>query len=205
MSFQTDLYDDILESIYVLTARRDLDGETELALRTATISAHHSGHYVRDFNQQLVQIPNASYATALNINTLFPRFRGVNYVMPVDVNYNVLTADEYKIEVVEIGDDRNPDGTKKSNIAYVAGSSLNILTSANSYGYLVGWYSSPPVRREQYDSWIAQLYSPAIIYWAASIVLNTNGNEEKAAKYLKQVMDIHLPYLTNNYLLGAAR
>lgn len=204
MSFQTDLYDRVLADIYTLTNRLDLEQETELALRTATINAHHCDFFNRDHVTQLVQIPNASYLTALDIQNLFPSFRGVESIQLVDVNYAPIFT--YEIDIVEIGDIYDPEyRTIKNNIAYVAGTTLNIKSEVSSYGYLVGWYKAPSTRRDDYNSWIAQLYDPVIVFWAASIVLNTNGNEEKANKYLKMVVEQFIPFLKSNYLLGKAR
>src|SRR4051812_3068676 len=107
MSFQTDLFDSLLASVIVLTNRPDLEAETELALRTATTSAHHSDFYARDLSTQLVQLPNASYSTQLDISNLFPRMRGVDSIRPVDVSYAVLMDEAYDIDIVEIGDVRD--------------------------------------------------------------------------------------------------
>lgn len=205
MSFQTDLYDDILTNIIVLTNRPDLEAETELALKTATLSVHHAEMFPRDMATQLVQLPNGSYQTQLSIPALFPRFRSIVAMQPTDVNFNVLTQKEYDIEVIEFEDIYDEDGVIRNNVAYVAGSSLNVRTRALAYGYNVSWMTSPSVNRNQYDSWIAQLYPAAVIYWGASIVLTTNGNEDKANKYMKMVEEVHLPHLRNNYLLGKAR
>lgn len=205
MSFQTDLYDSLLADILSLTNRPDLEVETELALKTATRSAHHSDFYNRDLVTNLVQLPNGVYQVQLDAANLFPRLRGIDTIAPTDVNFAALTEESQQIEILEIGDIRDPDGVIRNNIAYLAGTSLNIRTAIKVYGFIVGWYRSPSALRTQYDSWIAQLYPDAIIYWAAAIVLNTNGNEEKANKYLKQVNEIYLPYLRNNYLLGKAR
>lgn len=206
MSFNTDLYDGLLRDIIVLTNRPDLEEETELALRTATMNVHHSDFYNRDHVTQLVQLPNAAYQVALDIQNLFPRFRAVESIVPVDVNYNPLLDPSAQLEIVEIGDIRDPEyGTLKNNVAYVAGTTLNIRSAYNSYGFVVGFFQAPITRREQYNSWIAQLYDAPIIFWAAALILNTNGNEDKANKFLKMVMEVHLPYLRNNYLLGKAR
>lgn len=207
MSFQTDLYDELVEDIYSLTARPDLVAETTIALKTATINAHHSELYNRDHVDQLVQIPNQANNIALDIANLFPRFRQVDSIQLLDVNYNIVATNEgSQIEIVEIGDTLDPVyGTLKNNIAYVAGSTLNVRSIYGTYGYLVGWFQAPLVRREQYNSWIAQLYSPVILYWAASIVLGTNGNEEKSKNYMNQVEKVHLPQLKSNYLTGKAR
>lgn len=205
MSFQTDLYDSLLADIFNLTNRPDLEVETELALKTATRSAHHSDFYNRDLVTNLVQLPNGTYQVQLDVANLFPRLRGIDTIVPTDVNFAAISDQNNQIEILEIGDIRDSDGVLRNNIAYLAGTSLNIRTAIQVYGFIVGWYRSPSALRTQYDSWIAQLFPDAIIYWAAAIVLNTNGNEDKANRYLKQVNEIYLPYLRNNYLLGKAR
>lgn len=205
MSVQSDLYDSLLADIYVLTNRPDLTDETELALRSATLNAHHSDFYIRDLNTQLVQIPNSSYNTQLDISNLFPRYRAVDTVRLVDINGAVLTDEAYDVDVLEFGDIRDPDGKLKTNVAYAAGSSLNILTNIAVYGYLVGWYGSPSTKRTFFNSWIAQLYSPVIVYWAAAILCGTNGNDDKAVRYMKQINEVCLPFMQRNYLLGKAR
>lgn len=204
MSFQTDLYDKLLADILTLTNRPDLEAETELALRTATINAHHSDFYNRDHRTQLVQLPNPSYNSALDIQNLFPRFRGLETVQLLDVNY--IPINDPEIEIIEIGDILDSEYRfVKNNVAYVAGTTLNIRSNINSYGYSVGWYSSPQTRREEYNSWIAQLYDPVIVFWGAAIVLGTNGNEEKANRYGKMVEQQMIPYMKANYLVGKAR
>lgn len=206
MSFQQDLFDDMVNDIITLTARPDLADETALALRTATNNAHFSDGYPRDLVTQSVQLPNASYQTTLNIPTLFPKFRGLSQLKGLDVNYSVLADGETsRIEVVELNDIYDDYNVIKNNIAYVAGESINIRSLTNTYGFLVEWFKAPETKRDNYNSWIAQLYPDVILYWAASLVLDTNGNEEKATKFMKQVQQIHLPYLKNNFLLGVIR
>jgi len=207
MSYQTDLFDAMVNDVITLTARPDLADETALALRTATNNAHFSDGYPRDLVTQTVQLPNASYQTTLNIPTLFPRFRGLSAIRPLDVNFVPVFAygEEGRINVIELGDIYDDYGAIKNNIAYVAGESLNIRSLTNTYGFLVEWFKAPETMRELYNSWIAQLYPDVILYWAASIVLDTNGNEEKAKKYMGMTQSVHIPYLKNNFLLGVIR
>jgi len=206
MSYQQDLFDAMVNDVITLTARPDLAEETALAVRTATNSAHFSDAYPRDLVTQSVQLPNGSYQTSMNIPTLFPKLRGLSAIKALDVNGAPLAVSaDSKIEVIELGDIYDDYETLRNNIAYIAGENVNVRSLTSSYGYLVEWFKAPEVRRDTYNSWIAQLYPDVILYWAASLVLDTNGNEEKANKFMKQVQQIHLPYLRNNFLLGVIR
>jgi len=210
MSFQTDLYDDMLDSVYTLTNRPDLEGETKIALRSATTNAHMTDAYFRDCVSQNVQLPNSAGTVALNISTLFPQFRGVGKVRPADVNGNLIDVGSYgsngRINVVELGDIYDSEyGNVKNNIAYVSGDSLVIRTGINCSGYLIDWFKAPKTKREEYDSWIAQLAPSVIWYWAAASVFSTNGDEDKARNYLNQVEKFYIPQLKQNFLVGAMR
>lgn len=207
MSFQTDLYDAMLADIYALTNRPDLEAETAIALRSATTNAHLTDVYPRDIVTQQVQLPNSANVVALNISTLFPMLRGVSTVRPLDINMNLLAPNEHnQIDVVEMGDIYDPEyGNIRQRIAYVSGDSLVIRYPISITGYVVEYLRAPQTKRALYDSWIAQM-SPAIIqFWAAAIVMNTNGNEEKARSYLTQVEKFYIPQLKSNFLMGAQR
>lgn len=206
MSYQEQLYDGLLTDIYALTARPDLEAETELALRTATVNAHLSDAYPRDMFTSQVQLPNASYLSSLDVPSLFPGLRGINKITPLDSNLQpVILSPEDEIKIIELGDIYDDYGQLRNNVVYLAGDSINIRSLLNSYGYIVSWFRSPNLRRSTYNSWIAQVYPTIIVYWAASIVLDTNGNEAKAQKYMKMTSDIHLPFLKANFLFGELR
>lgn len=163
--------------------------------------------YSRDAAVVQVQIPNAAQMTAIDIPTVLPRFRGLSTIRPIDVNLNIITSSrENEIEVVEIGDIYDPVyRTIKNFIAYVSGSKVVVRCPVTNYGFAIEYFQAPKTRREEFDSWIAQLAPDIIQFWAAAIVLNTNGNEEKAKNYLLQVEKFYIPQLKSNFLTGAAR
>lgn len=206
MSVQTELFDSMVADIITLTARPDLESETELALRTATNNAHLSDAYARDYITNSVHLPTPAYSAQFDLVTNFPRLRGLSGIRPLDSTYApVSSIGNSAIEIIELEDIYDEYGRIKTNVAYLAGSALNILANTICYGFLVSYFVGPMTRRDDYNSWIAQLYPEAILYWAASIVLDTNGNEEKAAKYLKQTQQTHIPFLKSNFLLGVIR
>jgi len=206
MTAQTDLFDAMVADVITLTARPDLDAETALAVRTATNNAHLSDAYARDCRTVSVQLPLTTYVTQLDIPTLFPRMRGLNRVQLLDQYYVPITlSTDEQLRIIELGDLYDSFGSLRDNVAYLAGEKLNIRTFLQGYGFLVTYFLAPNVRRDVYDSWIAQLYPDAILYWAASIVLDTNGNEAKAAKYMAMTQQVHIPFLKSSFLLGELR
>jgi hypothetical protein len=206
MSAQTELYDSVFNDVVALTARPDLETETALAIRTATQSMHSRYLWPRDSVVQLVKFTNATNVVALDIPTLFPRLRGISTLQGLDVNFAPVTSPENFIEIVELGDIKDPlYGQLKNNIAYIAGTNLNVRSYAAIYGVLVEYFQLPVLSRDRYLSWIAQLAPDIIVYKAASIVLSTNGNEEKASAYAGMVEKQLLPELVSNYLTSAAR
>lgn len=206
MSAQSDLYDSIVSDTTTLTARPDLADEIAVAVRTATLSIHNRYSWPRDLVTQLVRLPNASNITAVDAQVLLPRLKGLSSVRLVDAEGNPLNGEEAQIEVVEIDDTFDPIyRTLKNNIAYLAGTTVNIRSYIAAHGYLISYYQVRRVRRDEYDSWIAQLAPDVIVYQAASIVFSTNGNEEKARAYSNMVEKQFLPELVTNFLTSAQR
>lgn len=207
MTFQTDLWDEMLQDIYSLTNRDDLEAETAIALRTATSNAHLSANYPRDVTVTQVQLPNSSNQVAFDMPTLFPNCRGFLDIKPIDSSFNILPLYQNPlIEIVEMGDIYDPEYKNlRTNIAFVSGAQLVVRCPIQCWGYMIQWSVAPQTRRELYNSWIAQMMPSAILYDAASIVLNTNGNEEKSVRYRKMVDDVYYPQLKSNFLLSAIR
>lgn len=204
MSVHTDLYDSIYNDVMELTKRPDLESETAIAVRTATSSIHGRAAFPRDVVTELVKIPNVSFITALDIQTLFVGLRGISSVRITDVNYAALESPE--IEIVEMGDIYDPVyRTLRNNIAYLAGTSLIIRCGVGSYGFIVEYFKIPSVKRDTYNSWIAMLAPDVIVHQAASLVFATNGNEEKSQKYASIVDKMLFPELVSNYLTAAMR
>ncbi len=207
MTWQQDLYDSMLTDVISLTNRSDLEAESAIALRAATTNAHLTDAYFRDFAVTQVQLPNGSNQVGLDIPTLFGPVRGFSTIRPIDQNFNLLAPSQaHSIEIVEIGDIYDPEyGNLRTNIAYASGSSLVIRCPVQCWGYGVEWLKAPQVRRDLYDSWVAQSAPSIIIYWAAALVLSTNGDDDKARNYLNQVEKFYIPQLKSNFLLSAVR
>jgi hypothetical protein len=204
MSAQTDLYDEILSDIITLTARPDLAEESAIAFRSAVATIHGRFNFPRDLTTVLVKLPNASYQTAIDIQVSLPRLRALSQIRLTDPQDSPVNSPI--IDIVEVGDIYDPVyNTIKNNIAFIGGASLNIRNLIPASGYIIDYYLAPFTRREQFNSWIAQLSPEAIIFMAAATVFQTNGNEEKATSYLRMVENMYLPTLIANYGMSVIR
>jgi hypothetical protein len=107
MSTQTDRFDSVLDAVMVLTKRIDLQSETELAVKTATLNAHLTAFYPRDLVTQEVNLVNCVFVHSLDILSLFPRCRGFERIRLLNVSGYPM---EYpQIEIIEIGDIYEPE------------------------------------------------------------------------------------------------
>lgn len=199
-------HSEIIADIISLTNRPDLVAETDLALRTATRSAHLSDCYARDCQTTTIQLPDMTYVTQLDRVSLFPRLRSFSRVQLVDSNYfPIIFPPEQQIKIIELEDIFDSYGRVRNNVAYLAGTTMNIRTSILGSGFLITWFNVPALDSESFNSWIAEEYPELLIFWAASIVLGATGNESKAQTCMQLTQQVHLPYLRANYLLGDAR
>lgn len=182
MSVFTDRYDAIYNDVVGLTNRPDYTTETALAIRNATLTVHLSDHFPRDIVSTDVPAATSSFVQQLDTLSLFPRFRDVSALCLRDADGNqVLTP---PIEIVEVGDIYEPGypGVRKQNIAWLAGSTINVFSNLASFGSFVDWFQSPALTRETYNSWIADSFPDPIVWYASMIVWNRSGNEKKAAE-----------------------
>lgn len=210
MSIQTDLYDEMVERVVTFTNRPDQTGEIAIAMETATRSSHLSDRYFRDVATTLVQLPNSANQFAIDIPTTLPRFRGAVQIRPVDLNYNLIYEQGWgnapQIEVVEVGDIYDPEyGNVRNNIAFVSGSNLVIRYPLSVGGFIIEYVQAPQTKRDLYLSWIAQECPDIITYWASAILYATNGNDQKAQALLRQIEQLFIPQLKQNYLLSVQR
>lgn len=186
MSVQTDLWDAQINDIITITNRPELNAETQLALRMATLKVHLGDKYVRDLvTTQTALLGTSQTLLQIATSTTLQRFRDVAQVQLLDVNGNLLDYPE--IEIVEPGDiyEVGYTGVRKPYIAWLAGTALNVYAACGMYGAQVVWYQSPNVTRDTYDSWIAQLFPDIIVWEGAMFIWNRTGNEAKAQEAYK--------------------
>lgn len=160
--------------------RPDMDGAVRSALRAATLKYHRKEKFWRD--RKTVSVAPAAQ---LDIATTFPQFRqlaSVSGAVIVDADY-LLDRDGYELQ----------------NIAFLAGTSLNLKLTPWPESIAVTYYVDPVVSPEpQYSSWIADQQPDLLIAAAVAKCMSFAAESDiyKAAKVEEQSQWVEL--LQNN-------
>jgi len=178
----------LISDVKLLTNRDDLEGETTLAVKAATVKAHSSDDYIYDFQENSIQFDSAAYFQSLDIRSVFPLWRKARYLRIYD-NTPYTGGPSAFVNYVEPEKVIDEFGANRTNIFYQAGSNLQIRTDAPSQYFLIGYYKNPDVTTNGYNSWIADNYPMAIIYEAAAIVFKTIGYDEQVSTYRGMVAE----------------
>ena len=167
----------IVSDVQTLTNRPDLVGETALAVQAATLKAHQSDDYIKDFNEQSIVFSSSDYYQSLDYKSVFPLWRKARYVRKADSTGTPSTVLKY-IEPEKIVDEF---GANRYDIWYQAGAYLQMRTLDQTQYFLIGYYANPDITQVGYNSWIANDHKFAIIYEAAAIIFKAIGQDQEVA------------------------
>lgn len=182
-----------------ITRRPELVLATEMAVRTATLRAHHVDFFPRDLVEaQLpyVRSPTAMFYDFPSVSTSLPRLRTIKEVY-------TLTVEGFKTEELEYrdsDDNYDHDGAPRRFIYNLIGDTLRCFFDLPSGIAQVYYYRNPDVSSATYSSWIADAYEDQLAIWAASIVLRRNGfadlarnlHEDEVVPFRQQLIASHL-------------
>jgi hypothetical protein len=181
------LFSDTVDAVYTLTGRADLVAETALAVRQATQSAHRSDYYPRDMTEVAIPL-TAAAVFQLDIPTFFPRWRAFSYMRPYDTLIG--TPASYLIEFIKPEAIFDEYLTEKLNVAYAAGTNLNVRMAAAVNGFIVGYYLNPVLSPDgAYASWVAEDHPSIIVLDAAIKIFGMIGYEEAAGRLRRLLYD----------------
>lgn len=170
----------LVSDVMSLTNRPDLVAETNLAVKAATIKAHQSDDYIKDFQEFSIQFSSAEYYQTLDYKNVIPLWRKPRYIRKYD---NVLASPDKLLEYIEPEKALDGYGIDRQDIFYIAGANIQIRSSTKLQYILVGAYLNPVVTSVGYSSWIADDHPFAIIYDAVSTIFKTVGYDEQVAAY----------------------
>ncbi len=186
-----------------ITRRPELTLATEMAVRTATLRAHHVDFFPRDLVEtQLVynRVPTAMFYDFQNVSTLLPRLRSIKEVY-------TLTAEGFKTEELEYrdsDDNYDLDGSPRRFIYNLIGDTLRCFFDLPSGIAQIYYYRNPDVTAGTYNSWIADTYEDQLAIWAASIVFRRSGYAELAQDLHRNDVEEFKRQLVASHLLGTA-
>lgn len=180
-SLFTSLYDEIVN----LTQRADLVSETKFAIREATTYFHHLDFFPQDLVEESISSDGVSYLVTIDLTTL-TRFRKLAYIRLYDIS----TGEVLPNFVEMLPPDRVLDSYKldKIDVAYQAGTSLNVKMGVPATGLIISYYKNPILDENNYDSWVASRYPIQILTRAITTLFTMIGYVEEANKYSKLLM-----------------
>ena len=191
------LFADLLSDIYDITKRPDLEAETKLAIRMATLKLHHSDFYPQDLKEAGFTWNTPAYIQSLEYKKVFPDFRALKYLRKVSSG---TPTTFFKLIPPELVLDSY--GRDKNDVCYLAGRMIEIRSSSQDSDMIIGYYADPIVTESGYSSWIADNASHVIVMESASVIFKMIGFDEQAAMFNKLV-DQGVAELRVNYLTGA--
>ena len=179
-------FDELVQEVIDITSRADLKTEIESAVKAATIKAHQTDFYSKDIHETGIQFDTATFRQSLDYISLISNFRAFKYLRRVEDE----TDDLGKFfEIILPEEVLDSYGRNRNDVAYVAGRVLEIRSSVEFTKALLGAYVLPIVRKEAFDSWIAEQHPFAIINEAARVIFKRIGYDEQSATYNQLVAE----------------
>lgn len=173
-------FDELVQEVYNLTNRPDLDTQTKSAIKAATLKAHLTDFYSKDIYETGIEFGTYDYIQSIDFYNIIPNMRAIKYVKLVNdaKDQNGVLLDIITPEEILDSYNRN-----KANVAYIAGRVLNIRAAVKYKYALFGCYVLPVTTEDNYSSWIAVMQPYAIIYSAAVTLFKLIGYDEEASAY----------------------
>lgn len=187
---------ELVADVKILTNRPDLDAETKLAVKAATLKAHHSDFYPKDIYEFTILWSPVAYTQSMDYRTLVPRWRAFKYLRKHDGTsatdfFTLLTPEEVL----------DGYGIDKEDVCYIAGEQIEIRSSTEDTYMLCGCYRHPDITEAGYSSWIALDHPYAIVYEATAKIFKMIGFDEQAAQIQREVVEQYA-LLRNSNILG---
>lgn len=167
---------ELITEVYAITNRPDLVTQTSSAVRAATLKIHQSDFYYKDIKEQGIAFTTPLYEQQLDYRTLLPYFRAIKYLRKTDAagSSNLLFFEIIPPELIL--DEYN---LERTDIAYVAGTNIQIKSSTQFQYAILGYYENPNITLSGYNSWVALDHPFAIIFEAAAQIFKQTGDTDQ--------------------------
>lgn len=175
MQFQ-EIYNRVVE----LTDHPELVKETEQAILRSTLRMHSIDWFQRDL--KVIGLNATGGRTAQISVSSFPRLRKIKWIQ-ANTNNNFSWPVKLGTEEGLINQHKNYD----KDVAFNLGAVISIRCSKEFSGLTVAYYEFPRNEKDDYSSWISELYPYAIIDDAAATVLYLTGDNEQGAALRNKV------------------
>lgn len=196
-------FTELVEAVYVETNRPDMVAETQNAILSSLLKLHCCEFFYKDIAQTDIVFDEARYVQTLGTNN-FPRYRSLCYfrkndptlaafqqnpslLPPLYSSAGLPTSTSMGfLKVITPDNIFDEYNAEKLDVCYQAGQTLFMKSGTALQFGLVGYYQFPnlsPTNPTQFTSWIATEMPWAVVYDAASAVLQKIGMTDAARKY----------------------
>jgi hypothetical protein len=191
---------ELLTDVYSITNRPELVSQTKIAVRAATLKAHHLDYFPKDLKESGILWNIPAYQQSFDYRAFDARWRSFKYLRKYDAGTTPGTpGDFFKIITPEqVLDDYM---IQRTEVLYLAGSHYEILSKTQDTNMLLGYYRHPDTTELTYDSWIALDHPWAIVFEAAALIFKQTGFDEQVITFRQLVQEQYI-LLQNNNILG---
>lgn len=176
----------LVTEVYNLTKRPDKVTETISALKNAILKRHTQDFWSKDIVETgIVFSAPASTVQSLAYKTLFPLWRAVSYIQPLDGSTFIPSGDQ--LEEINPRFAVDDYDVYKNGVWYEAGQVIQIRTLSAFQYYGIGYYQFPDISSTVPNTtWIMADYPYSLIYEAAAIIFKGIGfiDQEKSMREL---------------------
>lgn len=180
------IFSELYSEVVSITDRADLVNETISAIKAATLKAHMLDFFSKDIHETGIEFTESGNIHTLDYTDIIPNFRSLAYLKRVDSATDQTGKVLEIITPAEIVDSYN---RLRTDIAYIAGRSLEIRSAVSCSKFLMGCYVSPIVDQNNYSSWVAIQHPHAIIYEAVRRILMLTSQLEESNGYARLVLE----------------
>ena len=191
----------LVSDVYAITNRPDMVNETNMAIRAATLKAHHLDFFYRDVQETGINFGTLNYTQSFEPRTVIPNFRATKYLRKYDSKNSCAGMILVKKDLNDILDSY---GVEYVNIYYGAGAEIQIKMNTQEQYLLFGCYIHPDVTLVGYNSWIADEYPQAIVYDAAATVFKLLTDSTSSNMYSTMTAIEYNILIANNISLEGA-
>lgn len=170
-------FDELVQTVYQITNRPDLENETKAAIKAATLKGHQSDFYSKDIHETGIEFDTEDYRQSLDYISLISNFRALKYLRRVESATDDIGKFFAIVTPEEVLDSY---GCNRNDVAYVAGRVIEIRSAVSFKYALLGAYVLPIVREGAYSSWIAEQHPYFIIYESARVIFRMLGQMEES-------------------------
>jgi hypothetical protein len=180
-------FQELVDEVYLLTNRPDMIGQTQSAIKAATLKAHHLDFFSKDIYEDSIKFDSPHFRQQWDYINTISNYRALKYFRK---STDACDTGGAFIKVITPEELLNAYGCEQTDIAYVAGRCLEIKSSTEfQYAYIAAYVHPIVAPSTDYCSWVAEFYPYAIVYEAARVIFKTIGFDEESAQYNSLVLE----------------